>query len=185
MALVYEELILVIFSFMVVILTFPICRARVRPTLYLMDGIVQARYFPLVAVYSRMRNFLQRLWWIDLKQNIHYDVVKGDVWHTTTDMLNRKYRQTYRMSFLAFEQLVAEFIPFLYFIVQMFVRPLILIRKQMCLVVYRFAHGFLTKLWIICMVVKNIPLENTPLLFVGSYLLEIDYLVRTFTHLEV
>jgi len=32
--------------------------------------------------------------------------------------------------------------------------------------------------------VENLPLENTPLLFVGYYLLEIDYLVRTFMHLE-
>jgi hypothetical protein len=57
-------------------------------------------------------------------------------------MLDRKYRNTYRMSFLAFEQLVAELTPFLLPTVQMFVRPPIPIRKQVCLVVYRLVYGF-------------------------------------------
>jgi hypothetical protein len=39
---------------MVVFLTLPICRARVRPTLDLLNGSVRARYFPLVVVYSWM-----------------------------------------------------------------------------------------------------------------------------------
>ena len=30
---------------------------------------------------------------------MHYDVVKGDVWHSTLDMLDRKYQKGYRMSF--------------------------------------------------------------------------------------
>ena len=47
-----EELISVFFAFMMVILTFPIRRPRVRPTLDLLNGIVGAEYFPLVAVYS-------------------------------------------------------------------------------------------------------------------------------------
>jgi len=67
------------------------------------------------------------------------------VWHTTPDMLDRKYRKTYRMSFLAFEQLVAELTPFLRPTAHMFVRPPISIRKQVCLVVYRSAHGFSCK----------------------------------------
>ena len=98
---------------MVVFLTIPIRRACVRPTLDLLDGSVGARYFPLVAIYSWMRRFPQRLWWIESKQNIPYDVVEGDVWHTTPDMLDQKYRKTYRRSFLTFEQLVAELTPFL------------------------------------------------------------------------
>ena len=145
MALVEEELILVFFAFMVVFLTFPIRRARVRPTLDLLDRSVGARYFLIVVVYTWMRRFPQRLWWIKPKQNIHYDVVEGDVWHTTPDMLDRKYRMTYRMSFLAFEQLVAELTPFLRPTAQMFVRPPIPIRKQVCLVIYRLAHGFSCK----------------------------------------
>jgi hypothetical protein len=71
--------VLVFFAFMVVFLTFPIRRARVRPTLDLLDGSVGTRYFSLVAVYSWLRRFPQRLWWTKPKQNIHYDVVEGDV----------------------------------------------------------------------------------------------------------
>ena len=108
-----EELILVFSAFMVVFLTFPIRKTCVRPTLDLLDGNVGARYFSIVVVYSWMRRFSQRLWWMEPKQNILYDIVEGDVWHTTPEMLDRKYRKIYRMNFLAFEQLVAELIPFL------------------------------------------------------------------------
>ena len=102
-----EELILVFFAFMVIFLTFPLRRARPRPTLDLLDCSVGARYFPVVVIYSWMRRFPQRLWWVEPKQNVHYDVVEGDVWHTTPKMLDRKYRKSYRMSYLAFEQLVS------------------------------------------------------------------------------
>ena len=97
-----EEIILVFFAFMVVFLTFPLRRARTRPTLDLLECSVRARYFPIVIVYYWMRRFPQRLWWIEPKQNVHYDVVERDVWHTTPDMLDPKYRNSYRMSFLAF-----------------------------------------------------------------------------------
>ena len=93
MAMTEEEILLVFFAFMVVLLTFPVRRARTRPTLDLLESSVGARYFPVVVLYSWMRRFPQRLWWIEPKQNIHYDVVEGDVWHTTPDMLDRKYRR--------------------------------------------------------------------------------------------
>ena len=72
-------------------------------------------------------------------------MVEGDVWHTTPDILDRKYRKSYRMSFMAFEHLVAELTPFLRPCANMFVRPPIPIRKQVSLVVYRLAHGFSCK----------------------------------------
>ena len=140
-----EEIILVFFAFMVVFLTFPIRRARTRPTMDLLECSVGARYFPIVVVYSWMRRFPQRMWWIEPKQNVHYDVVEGDVWHTTPDMLDRKYRKSYRMSFLAFEDFVSELTPFLRPTANMFVRPPVPIRKQVSLVVYRLAHGLSCK----------------------------------------
>ena len=130
---------------MVVLLTFPVRRARTRTTLDLLESSVEARYFPVIVLYSLMQRFPQRLWWIEPKQNIHYDVVEGDVWHTTPDMLDRKYRKSYRMSFMAFEHLVAELTPFLRPTANMFVRPPIPIRKQVSLVVYQLAHGFSCK----------------------------------------
>ena len=145
MAMTKEEILLVFFAYMVVLLTFSVHRARTRPTLDLLESSVGAHYFPVVVLYSWMRRFPQRLWWIEPKQNIHYDVVEGDVWHTTPDMLNRKYRKSYRMSFMAFEHLVAELIPFLHPTTNMFVRPPIPIKKQVSLVVYQLAHGFSCK----------------------------------------
>ena len=72
-------------------------------------------------------------------------MVEGDVWHSTPDMLDCKYQKSYKMSFMAFEHLVAELTPFLCPIANMFVRPPIPIRKHVSLVVYRLAHGFSCK----------------------------------------
>ena len=145
MAMTEEEILLVLFAFMVVLLTFPVRRARTRSTLDLLESSVGARYFPVVVLYSWMRRFPQRLWWIEPKQNIHYDVVEGNVWHTTPDMLDRKYRKSYRMSFMAFEHLVVELTPFLHPTTNMFVRPPKPIRKHVSLVVYQLAHGYFCK----------------------------------------
>jgi hypothetical protein len=60
-------------------LTFPLRRACTRPTLDLMDCSVGAWYFSVVVVYFCIRHFPQRLWWIKLKQNVHYDIIVGDV----------------------------------------------------------------------------------------------------------
>jgi hypothetical protein len=32
----------------------------------------------------------------------HFDIVEGGVWHTTPQMLDKKYLQAYRMTFLGF-----------------------------------------------------------------------------------
>ena len=47
-----EEIVLVFFAFMVVFWTFPLRRARTRPTLDLLEYSGGARYFPIVVVYS-------------------------------------------------------------------------------------------------------------------------------------
>ena len=106
------------------------------------------------------------------------------MWQTTPDILNRKYRKTYKMSFLAFEQLVAELTPFLRPTTLMFLMPPIPIRKQMCLVLYRLAHGFS------CNAINNLygcgksTIKIYTLIVCRVYLLKMDYLVHTFTHLE-
>jgi hypothetical protein len=43
------------------------------------------------------------MWWIQPQQKIHFDVIEGAVWHCKPKMLDRKYLQSYRMTFLAFE----------------------------------------------------------------------------------
>ena len=67
--------------------------------------------------------------------------MEGDVWHTSSQMLNIRYWQTYRMEFLAFEALVDLLTPYLHPTIVAFVSPAIPIRKQMKLVLYRLAHG--------------------------------------------
>ena len=78
-------------------------------------------------------------------QNVHYDLIEGNEWHTTPDMLDCKYRKNYRMSFLAFEHLVSELTPFLRPTADMFVQPLVPITKQISLVVYWLAQGLSCK----------------------------------------
>jgi hypothetical protein len=92
-----------------------------------------------------MRRFPQRLLWVEPKKNMHYDVVEGNVWHTTLDIFDRKYRKSNRVSFLAFEYLVSKLIFILRSTTDMFVRPPIPIRKQLSLVVYRLAQGLSCK----------------------------------------
>ena len=135
------ELILFFFAFMVVFLAFLLRRGRTRPTLDLLECSVGARHLPVVVVYSWMRRFPQRLRWVEPKQIVHYNVLKGDVWHTIQDILDRKYRMSYRMNFLAFKQLVSEFTFFLRPTTNMFVRPSVPIRKHVSFVMYRLAQG--------------------------------------------
>jgi hypothetical protein len=78
---------------------------------------------------------------VEPRQYVHYDVVEGDVWHTSPPMLNLKYLWAYRMTFLLFNHLVSELMPFLQPKAVTFVRLCVLVRKQIALVVYRLAHG--------------------------------------------
>ena len=67
--------------------------------------------------------------------------MEGDVWHTSLQMLDMRYWQTYPMDFLAFEALVDLLTPYLSPTATTFVRPPIPIRKQVKLVLHRLAHG--------------------------------------------
>jgi hypothetical protein len=60
-------------------------------------------------------------------------------------MLDRKYRKSYRMSYLAFDHLILELNHFLRLTADMFVRPPLPIRKHVSLVVYRLAQGLSCK----------------------------------------
>ena len=126
-----------------------------------------------------MRRFPQRMWWFEPKQNVHYDVVEGDVWRTTPNMLDRKDPKSYKLSFLAFEHLVSELTSFLRPTTNIFVRPLVHIGKQLSLVVYRLAQSLTCK----AMNVESLPLENTRLLFAKYFLLRMDCSEDIFMHI--
>jgi hypothetical protein len=76
------------------------------------------------------------MWWVEPWQKIHFDVIEGDVWHCTPKMLDRKYLQCYRMTFLTFEYLSQELTPFIYPFAIQFVKTPIPLRKGMKMVLY-------------------------------------------------
>jgi len=76
-----------------------------------------------------------------LWHKIHFDVIEGDVWHCTPKKFDRKYFQSYRIIFLAFEYLLQELTPFICpFTIQIVKTPLLL-RKAVKMVLYQLAHG--------------------------------------------
>jgi hypothetical protein len=53
------------------------------------------------------------MWLVEPQQKIHFDVIESDVWHCTPKMLDRKYLQFYRTTFLAFEYLLQKLTSFI------------------------------------------------------------------------
>jgi len=47
-------------------------------------------YFLLLTWRNKVRN---RMWWVEPRQKMHFDVIEGNVWHCTPKMLDRKYLQ--------------------------------------------------------------------------------------------
>ena len=68
---------------------------------------------PFVVVGAWQQRFDGRFWWVEPRQYIYHDVVEDDVWHTSHDMLDKKYLDTFRISFLVYEQLVLKLTLFL------------------------------------------------------------------------
>ena len=130
-------------AFFIVLLTFHPRRHRTLVLVDLLEAFVAVHCIPTVVVVIWMRRFPTWFWWMEPRQYVQHDVVKNDVWHTNPQMLNLKYWQTFRMTFMAFEQLVLELTPFLQPIVPHCVpnRPPMPIRKQVKLVLYHLAHG--------------------------------------------
>jgi hypothetical protein len=90
-------------------------------------------YFLLLAWRNNVKN---RMWWVEPQQKIHFDVIEGDVWHCTPKMFDRKYLQSYRMTFLAFDFFFFKLTPFIYPFPTQFVITLIPLRKVLKLVLY-------------------------------------------------
>jgi len=67
---------------------------------------------------------------------VEHDAIEEDVWHMSHDMVDKKYFDTFCMSFLAFEQLVLELTPFLQSDAPYFVWSPILVCKQVKLILY-------------------------------------------------
>ena len=94
--------ILVFFAFVVVFLTFfgrRQHRVLSNVLVQIERGHTMRRLLPIIIVLVWRHWFPCRIWWIELRQYIHHDVVEGNVWHTSQQMLDICYWQTYRMDF--------------------------------------------------------------------------------------
>ena len=138
-----NHIFLLVLDFFIVSLTFHSKRHHTPVLVDLLETFTAVCCIPTVIVATWMRRFPLWFWWMKPRQYVHHDVVENDVWHTTPQMSNLKHWQIFRMTFMAFEQLVLELTPFLQPIVPHCVsnRPPMSIRKQVKLVLYRLAHG--------------------------------------------
>jgi hypothetical protein len=96
--------ILVFFAFLVVLVTFQPRRRRCVVPYVPFDiagGHSMHRLLPFFAVMAWRQRFPRRMWWVEPRQYIHHDIVEGDLWHTSPQMLNLRYWQIYHMEFLA------------------------------------------------------------------------------------
>jgi DDE superfamily endonuclease len=141
MALGEGETNLLLLAFFFIFLTVRPRQRRLPPSIDLLELSVGATTLPYLVVAAWLQRFDGRFWWVEPRQYVYHDVVEDDVWHTSHDMLDKKYLDTFRMSFLAFEQLVLELTPFLECRAPYFVRAPIPVRKQVKLVIYRLACG--------------------------------------------
>jgi hypothetical protein len=52
--------------------------------------------------------FCERDWWVFPKQQTEWDVIQGKVWKLSPALLDKKWIDNYRMSYMTFEELVEE-----------------------------------------------------------------------------
>ncbi len=100
-------------------------------------------YFLLLIWRNKVRN---RMWGFEPWQKLHFDVIESDVWHCTSRMFDRKYFQSYKMTFLTFEYLLQKLTPFVYPSTTQFVKIPIPLIKVVKMVLYRLAHGISPKI---------------------------------------
>jgi hypothetical protein len=61
--------------------------------------------------YQKIR--LHKIQWKQLRQSIHWDLIKGIVWHTNLEMKDKKYLVMYHMTYGKFMCLIRELKPFI------------------------------------------------------------------------
>lgn len=54
-----------------------------------------------------------REWWVFPKQAMEWDVIQGEVWRLSPALLDKKWIEDYRMSYMTFEDLVEELRPYI------------------------------------------------------------------------
>jgi hypothetical protein len=89
-------------------------------------------------------SFRERDWWVFPKQQTEWDVIQGEVWRLSPALLDEKWIENYRMSYMTFEELVEDLTPF---IKQKDTRwrKAIPVDKAVAMVLFRLAHGYSPK----------------------------------------
>jgi hypothetical protein len=88
--------------------------------------------------------FRERDWCVFPKQQTEWDVIQGKVWKLSPALLDEKWIDNYRMSYMTFEELVEELTPF---IKQKDTRwrKAIPVDKAVAMVLFRLAQGYSPK----------------------------------------
>jgi hypothetical protein len=82
-----------------------------------------------------------RLWHKGPRQETHWRFIENMVWHTTREMRDNKYQESYRMPYEAMEDLIGELRPFLESHHEELVKDRVDVRKVVHMVIYRLAHA--------------------------------------------
>ena len=119
------------------------CKSRVWEILNLDSGpSMSVSFLPLLFLLaSRKKPYASRNFWVEPRQATHWNYVERVVWRASNEMHERKFKKFYRMSYLAFNNLVQLLTLFLRSKCVNQVRPQLEIKKIVACVIYRLAHG--------------------------------------------
>jgi hypothetical protein len=105
----------------------------------LMIMVAMARY-----IEESSMEFCERDWWVFPKQQTEWDVIQGEVWKLFPALLDEKWIDNYRMSYMTFEELVEELTPFIKQKDTKW-RKAIPVDKAVAMVLFCLAHGYSPK----------------------------------------
>jgi len=98
-----DEANLLLLAFFLIFMAVSTWQRRILAPLDLLELSTSATTLPFVMVAAWLQQFDERFWWVEPHQYVYHDVVEDDVWHMSHDMLDKKYFNTFHISFLAFE----------------------------------------------------------------------------------
>lgn len=86
-----------------------------------------------------------RDWWVFPKQQTEWDVIQMEIWKSSAALLDEKWLENYRMSYMTFQELVEELRPYIEHQNTKW-RKAVAVDKAVAMVLFRLAHGHAPKL---------------------------------------